>query len=229
MAPKRKYEKQPYEVGVYGILNTITNKWYIGSSIELSRRFGHHLRELRNGKHHSLKLQRSFDKYGEGAFQFKILLVCEAKDVEMFENRAIIAYDSYKNGYNVAAEAKGGFMRGRKWPEATKAARVVSMCGRPMSDSNKASQFVRKLAEWADPATHEARSISMRKPKSPEGREAIIQGLKKRYESPEAHKATAEATRKTWAERREKYGSTGRKPKNKNSLTTSEEVTYGGK
>jgi group I intron endonuclease len=176
LAPKRKYEKQPYEIGVYGILNTITSKWYIGSSIELSKRMGRHLWELRKGVHHSTKLQRSFDKHGESAFQFKILLVCEAKDAEMFETRAIKSYDSYLNGYNVAAEAKGGFMRGRKWPEGTKEARIEAMRGRTMSESNRANQSVRKKAEWADPATRVARARSMQKPKSPEGRAAIAAG-----------------------------------------------------
>lgn len=36
MAPRKLYPKQPYEVGIYGIFNNITGKWYIGSSTELS-------------------------------------------------------------------------------------------------------------------------------------------------------------------------------------------------
>lgn len=66
IAPRRKYQKQSHETGVYGILNTATGKWYIGSSIELSKRMGRHLWELRSGRHHSPKLQRSFTKHGEG-------------------------------------------------------------------------------------------------------------------------------------------------------------------
>ena len=183
MGARRIYKKQPYETGIYYIKNNVTDKCYIGSSIELSKRMGRHLWELRKGIHHSLKLQRSFDKHGEAAFEFKILLVCEAKDVEMFETRAIHAYDSYQNGYNVAPEAKGGFMRGRKWPEGTKEARVEAMRGRTMSEENKATQSVRKKAEWADPATRNARAKSMRKPKSPEGRAAIAAGHVKGQET----------------------------------------------
>lgn len=229
MAPKRKYEKQPYETGIYGILNTITSKWYIGSSIELSKRMGRHLWELRKGVHHSAKLQRSFDKHGESAFQFKILLVCEAKDVEMFETRAIKAYDSYLNGYNVAAEAKGGFMRGRKWPEGTKEARIEAMRGRTHTEASKMRirEGLANLTEEEKQAHRDSIGNANRKPKSENGRKAIIQGLKKRYESTEAHEQTAEATRNSWAARREKYGPTGRKPKNNTVVSCSEEVIYG--
>ena len=185
MGARRIYKKQPYETGIYHIKNSVTGKYYIGSSIELSKRMGRHLWGLRKGIHHSLKLQRSFDKHGEVAFEFKILLVCEAKDVEMFETRAIHAYDSYQNGYNVAPEAKGGFMRGRKWPEGTKEARVEAMKGRTMSENNRADQSVRKKAEWADPATHEARSASMRKPKSRDGAANIAAATAKRLHDPD--------------------------------------------
>lgn len=192
MAPKRKYEKQPYEVGVYGILNTITNKWYIGSSIELSRRFGRHLWELRKGIHHSQKLQRSFDKHGEGAFQFKILLVCEIKDVEMFESRAIKAYDSYKNGYNVAAEAKGGFMRGRKWPEATKAARLEVMRNFKHTEETKKRLSEIKKAEWRENGGNYCHPHKM----SEEGRAAIAGGQVKGQETRRKNKAERELKNK---------------------------------
>lgn len=229
MGARRIYKKQPYETGIYHIKNSVTGKYYIGSSIELSKRMGRHLWGLRKGIHHSLKLQRSFDKHGEVAFEFKILLVCEAKDVEMFETRAIHAYDSYQNGYNVAPEAKGGFMRGRKWPERTKEARVEAMRGRTHTEESKARirEGLAKLTEEEKQAHRDCIGAANRKPKSEKGKKAIIQGLKKRYESAKAHEQTAEATRNSWAARREKYGPTGRKPKNSAVVSCSEEVIYG--
>jgi hypothetical protein len=56
---------------------------------------------------------------------------------------------------------------------------------------------------------------------------AIIEGLKKRYENPEAHEQTAKTTKDSWVARREKYGPTGRKPKNSSLVSSSEEVIYG--
>ena len=175
----------PPDVGIYGIENTITGKWYIGSSVELSKRFNRHLWELKSGRHHSDKLQRSFDKHGELAFEFKLLLVCSKEDLEFYETRAIEVYKGYRGGYNVAAESKGGFMRGRSWPEATKAARIEEMKTRKISEKHKARISEVKLAEWADPAIHEARSASMRKPKSKEGAANIAAATLKRLRDPD--------------------------------------------
>lgn len=65
--------------GVYQILNIETNKFYIGSSSSktfLYERLIHHKRDLINNKHHSLYLQRSFNKYGIEKFYYQILEVC---------------------------------------------------------------------------------------------------------------------------------------------------------
>jgi group I intron endonuclease len=116
-------------VGAYGIQNTVTGKWYIGSSIVINERWTIHLRALRRKRHHSVKLQRSFDKHGESAFKFQVLLEHAREEINERENELIQQYDAVENGYCVAKEVKGGFMRGRKWPEATKAACVEAMKG----------------------------------------------------------------------------------------------------
>jgi hypothetical protein len=54
--------------GVYCIKNTITNKVYIGSSLNIKSRLKTHIFSLKNNKHHSLKLQRSYNKYGKDNF-----------------------------------------------------------------------------------------------------------------------------------------------------------------
>lgn len=56
--------------GIYGILNIINNKIYIGSSKNLSRRKREHFNELRSNKHSNKYLQRAFNKYGENNFKF---------------------------------------------------------------------------------------------------------------------------------------------------------------
>lgn len=72
------------ETGVYIIENINNGKCYIGSTlVNFHSRFTDHLGDLRRGKHHSLKLQRSFNKHGESSFKFRILEVCEnARHVE---------------------------------------------------------------------------------------------------------------------------------------------------
>ena len=75
--------------GVYCIKNTITNKVYIGSSLNIKSRLKTHIFSLKNNKHHSLKLQRSYNKYGKDNFLFKILELCDKKELETKEKEWI--------------------------------------------------------------------------------------------------------------------------------------------
>lgn len=205
MAPPRRYRRQPYEVGVYGILNRITGKWYVGSSIELSKRMGRHLWELRTGRHHSQKLQRSFDKHGETAFEFKVLLTCVEADVHLFEQRAINVLKSASHGYNVAAEPKGGFMRGRKWPEGTKAARVEAMKGFTHTEASR-QRIKDALAARTDEekALQAQRSSEARRgqKKTPQAAANIAAASLKRAKDPLLAEARRQNLLKGWETRR---------------------------
>ena len=59
--------------GVYYIKCLITNKYYIGSSINIKSRFNAHKRKLILQKHSNNILQNQWNKYGEQNFEFKIL------------------------------------------------------------------------------------------------------------------------------------------------------------
>lgn len=51
----------------------MNNKCYIGSAKHFISRKSKHLTDLRKNKHHSIKLQNSFNKYGENNFKFSII------------------------------------------------------------------------------------------------------------------------------------------------------------
>lgn len=59
--------------GVYIINNKINNHNYIGSSVNIKKRFSRHKTELRNNKHPNKYLQRAWNKYGEDNFEFSIV------------------------------------------------------------------------------------------------------------------------------------------------------------
>lgn len=63
----------PVIAGIYAIRNAATGRVYVGSSCNISRRWKEHRTDLRRGKHHSPKLQKSWDKYGECSFEFSLL------------------------------------------------------------------------------------------------------------------------------------------------------------
>ncbi len=59
--------------GVYQIINKVNGNKYIGSSINLKKRKSRHWFDLKKGSHHSIILQRAWDKYGKKAFSFEVL------------------------------------------------------------------------------------------------------------------------------------------------------------
>ena len=93
--------------GVYQIYNPITNKRYIGSSIDVSFRLKTHLSKLKNGKHSNEYLQNAWNKY-KNLLIFEFLESCEPDECLIFEQYYLDQYKSYnrKYGYNIDPEAK---------------------------------------------------------------------------------------------------------------------------
>lgn len=57
-------------IGVYKIENIHNGKFYVGSSIEIEKRFSRHKRELNKNIHHCFPLQQDWLIFGEEAFLF---------------------------------------------------------------------------------------------------------------------------------------------------------------
>jgi group I intron endonuclease len=58
---------------IYAIVNQVTKDMYIGSAVNLIRRWRVHKSNLNNGKHHCEHMQNAFRKYGEDAFCWEIV------------------------------------------------------------------------------------------------------------------------------------------------------------
>jgi group I intron endonuclease len=108
--------------GIYRIVNTVSNKAYVGQSLRVKKRVQEHFRLLRLGKHTNTHLQRSYNKHGEDAFVWELEVLCEdASDLDLIEN-AFLQGDAYFNeplAYNIADYAKVP-MRGRFHTDETK-------------------------------------------------------------------------------------------------------------
>jgi group I intron endonuclease len=95
------------KTGVYKILNVLNNDCYIGSAqISFYRRKNQHFHLLRKGKHHSIHLQRAWNKYGEDSFEFKILKECKPENCIKFEQKYI---NNLKPQYNIQPNARSRF------------------------------------------------------------------------------------------------------------------------
>ena len=97
------------ESGIYKIVNTQNGKLYIGSAININRRWNEHKSELRGNKHHSPRLQNSYNKYGEENFIFEIIEEIEDKE-KLIEREQywLDYYKSYdkKRGFNICLNAR---------------------------------------------------------------------------------------------------------------------------
>ena len=87
---------------VYMIKNTVNGKVYIGSSVDANKRYKSHTSHLKKGVHHSIRLQRSFDKYGEEAFVFIVLKYTDKNQHRKEEARVLKMLDATnpEKGYN---------------------------------------------------------------------------------------------------------------------------------
>jgi len=88
--------------GVYFIKNLTNGKMYVGSSIDIDRRWKRHKVDLLAGRHHSKPLQNAFNKYGLNCFGYFLAesATCTKKMAEL-EAKWIQMLDSVKNGYNI--------------------------------------------------------------------------------------------------------------------------------
>lgn len=91
-------------IGIYKIENIINNKVYIGSSIDIEKRFYKHLWMLRKGVHDNNYLQNSFNEHGEENFKFSIIESCSEDMLIKMENFFLnLLNSSHVNyGYNLA-------------------------------------------------------------------------------------------------------------------------------
>jgi len=94
--------------GVYEIKNKLNNKRYVGSSVNINKRFSEHLNLLRNDKHHSCVLQLAWNKYGEKHFEFNLLETCEPiKETLLFLEQKYLDLSPEYNICKVAGNTQG--------------------------------------------------------------------------------------------------------------------------
>jgi len=89
--------------GVYQITNTSNGNFYVGSSVNIYKRWKDHSRSLNRGNHHSDYLQNAWNKYGEENFKFEIIE--EVLDKSKLIEREQYYLDTLKPEYNICPQA----------------------------------------------------------------------------------------------------------------------------
>jgi group I intron endonuclease len=92
--------------GIYKIINVVNNKFYVGSTVNISRRRARHFSELRNNRHNNKYLQSAWNKYGEQAFVFVVVEeVPKGKDILAAENVWLKEHVGKDHCYNLGTDA----------------------------------------------------------------------------------------------------------------------------
>ena len=214
---------------IYRIRNTVNGKLYVGSTIKRkpSDRWGSHLASLRGGYHHSLPLQRAYQKHGESAFVFEIIEeVAIASDVIAREQHWLNVVRPFgRRGYNICPVAgnKTGVprsqasrkrmadkMRGRTHSAETRQRISASVTGFRHTDAAKEKiGNASRGKRFSDERRAKIAAALSGKPKSPSHREAIAARNKRLGEAMRGVKKSAEhceSLRVAWIERKKRQG-----------------------
>lgn len=200
--------------GIYAFTCMPDGKMYIGSAKRLRIRFVQHVKALRAQTHGNSRFQREWNKRGEAAFSFSVLLVCAPEDLLFYEQRAFDVFDPALNVVRVA-----GSSLGRKYtPEAyarivaalrktnqrpeVRAQRSADRKGIPLSPETRAKISAALKGRRRPPevvakirAGHAARiqAVGQRPPMSLITRSKIAAALRGRPKSPEVRAKLAAA------------------------------------
>jgi group I intron endonuclease len=178
--------------GIYRISNLVNGHHYVGSGISIEGRWKTHRHRLRKGNHHSIALQRAWDKHGADAFEFVVIETVEDRS-KLIEREQIWINNlrSYGNGYNASPTA--GSQLGRKLTteqcerfklrrtrgpvtESERAAMSIARKGKPRS-----AEVCRRISEATKMAMRRPEVLKkLQVPCSPEKR-AAISAAKRRY------------------------------------------------
>lgn len=130
--------------GVYCIKNVKNNKIYIGSSVDVKRRWYHHVTELNKNNHCNWHLQRAWNKYGRDNFEFYILQVCTAEELKDLEQKYINeTHCCDRNiGYNVCPSVNN-----KIWADETKEKISLALQGEKSSVHKYPESLILKIID----------------------------------------------------------------------------------
>lgn len=93
--------------GIYCIENQVNGKKYVGQAINIEKRWKQHRQKLNNKSHYNNHLQRAWNSYGECAFSFYVLELCDEESLDNREIYYIEKLGAFDNGYNMTLGGEG--------------------------------------------------------------------------------------------------------------------------
>ena len=150
---------------VYVITNKITDKVYIGQSVNVQERLSKHFSQLRNGYHSNTYLQRSYNTYGRQCFEYYTLGEYVTKEeVNIAETFYISWFKLLDLCYNLTAGGESPIMDEeikQKISNSKMGHTVTEETRQKLSDSHKG-----QVAWNKGKALSEEHKAALRKPKN---------------------------------------------------------------
>lgn len=154
------------------------DRCYIGSGINIYLRWRLHVNQLKTNKHHSIKLQRHFNKYGLHDLAFSIVYECENEKLIAIEQFYI---DSHKCYFNCSPTA-GSTLGSKRTPE-----QMVYLRGwKHTEESKKKMSIARKGIKRSPEAIEKTRQGHIGKRLSEKTKRKISESHKGIVNKPEA-------------------------------------------
>jgi len=120
----------PATSGIYRITCAVTRKIYIGSAMNLRKRWKDHSFYLQRNEHHNPKLQAAWNKYGPDAFTFEVWELVLPISLTAREQYWFKKLDPFgKKGFNLDRVAGSRF--GRVVSQASREKSRATQLGRP--------------------------------------------------------------------------------------------------
>lgn len=82
---KEEYKRKKFRIGVFQIRNTVNNKIFVESSMDLVAIWNRQRFQLNAGNHHNTALQKDWIEFGADSFKYEILEEIEQKDEALID------------------------------------------------------------------------------------------------------------------------------------------------
>ena len=106
----------PTKSGIYKIINKINGKYYIGSAVNLNKRWRKHWWFLKRGNHPNAYLQNSWNKHGIDNFIFEVVEFVDVDKLRIIEQTYLNIRDKHMT-YNISDDASCPMLGLKHTPE----------------------------------------------------------------------------------------------------------------
>jgi len=185
---------------IYAIVNQTTRDMYVGSAMVVNRRWSAHRRALAKQCHHSSRLQRAHDKYGETHFDWEII-ECVADKSKLIE-REQFWINFFAPAYNGRLVANSPL--GTKHSDETRAKMSASAKVKVFSEEHKKniSKAKKGICTTSEEQRKHLSELGKNKIISAETRAKISLSSTGRYHTDEAKLKISAANKARWAARK---------------------------